>query len=281
METRKKLFRSKKSGTYEKHHIIPKCLNGTNDSSNLILLTPREHYIAHLLLTQMYTGKIKSKLCCAFMRMCITSKNHHRIVSNKQYELAKKLLSDSYKKENNPFYGHIGSNRGRKLSEATKEKIRLANTGRPSKMKGKKLSGPSWNLGISISENHKIKIRRKLSRKIIEYDLIGNKLNEYYGVPEAAKYTGFNITTIYMCCNKKKYYQTNNRTFRYEGDIFDYLPYIRPGKTVIQKDINGIIINKYNKITEAAAAINVTISAISNCCKGRLKSVGGFIWEYK
>jgi hypothetical protein len=27
---------------YEKHHIIPKCMNGSNDEDNLVLLTAKE-----------------------------------------------------------------------------------------------------------------------------------------------------------------------------------------------------------------------------------------------
>lgn len=42
--------RNKKEGIFELHHIIPKCLDGTDDEYNLVLLTPREHYIAHFLL---------------------------------------------------------------------------------------------------------------------------------------------------------------------------------------------------------------------------------------
>ena len=32
---------------YEQHHIIPKCLGGTDNTDNLVLLTAREHFIAH------------------------------------------------------------------------------------------------------------------------------------------------------------------------------------------------------------------------------------------
>jgi len=38
----------------ERHHIIPKCLNGTDDVDNIITLTPEEHYVAHQLLVKMY-----------------------------------------------------------------------------------------------------------------------------------------------------------------------------------------------------------------------------------
>ena len=34
----------------ERHHVIPKCLGGTNDKNNLIDLYAKEHYIAHKLL---------------------------------------------------------------------------------------------------------------------------------------------------------------------------------------------------------------------------------------
>lgn len=35
---------------YEEHHILPRSLGGNNKKSNLVLLTPREHYLCHYLL---------------------------------------------------------------------------------------------------------------------------------------------------------------------------------------------------------------------------------------
>ena len=35
---------------HERHHIVPKCMGGTNDEDNLIDLFAREHYEAHRLL---------------------------------------------------------------------------------------------------------------------------------------------------------------------------------------------------------------------------------------
>ena len=42
----------------EAHHIFPKCLGGTDDTNNLVNLTYREHYIAHLLLAKIYGGPL-------------------------------------------------------------------------------------------------------------------------------------------------------------------------------------------------------------------------------
>jgi hypothetical protein len=54
---------------YEKHHIIPKSLGGSDESDNLVVLTSREHYIAHWLLTKMVSGEHKKKMCLAFFCM--------------------------------------------------------------------------------------------------------------------------------------------------------------------------------------------------------------------
>ena len=38
----------------EVHHIIPKCMGGSDEEENLIPLTPREHFLAHLFLNRAY-----------------------------------------------------------------------------------------------------------------------------------------------------------------------------------------------------------------------------------
>lgn len=45
-------------GEVEKHHIIPKCMGGTDATENLVVLTIREHIIAHALLGKIYGGKL-------------------------------------------------------------------------------------------------------------------------------------------------------------------------------------------------------------------------------
>lgn len=67
---------------YENHHITPRCLGGTDLLENLILLTPEEHFLAHLLLSKIYPDKIG--LICATIRMAGKGngyRNHH----NKTY----------------------------------------------------------------------------------------------------------------------------------------------------------------------------------------------------
>jgi hypothetical protein len=44
------------NGYFETHHIIPRCLGGSDDPSNLTRLSPEEHYVAHQLLVKLNPG---------------------------------------------------------------------------------------------------------------------------------------------------------------------------------------------------------------------------------
>jgi hypothetical protein len=90
----KDLDRSKGFGQYyEDHHIIPKSLGGSDENSNMVLLTAREHFICHWLLYKMYTGADKNKMAHAWFRMCAKSDNQKRTCTSLQYEFAKKAHS--------------------------------------------------------------------------------------------------------------------------------------------------------------------------------------------
>ena len=88
--------RSKKISYYEKHHIIPRCdpFNGDNSKDNTVLLTAKEHYICHLLLTKMCVGVAKYKMVCALNNMSRKSDGQQRYLTSIQYEKIKRLLSE-------------------------------------------------------------------------------------------------------------------------------------------------------------------------------------------
>lgn len=56
IKKRQKEIINKKDCYCERHHIIPKSIGGTDDNTNLVNLTAREHFIAHLLLAKIYGG---------------------------------------------------------------------------------------------------------------------------------------------------------------------------------------------------------------------------------
>jgi hypothetical protein len=82
-------------GYSEKHHIIPRCIGGSDDSDNLVRLTAREHYICHLLLTKMYSD---NKLKYAFVSMVNLNNDRQQRtykISSRLFEYSKKLNSIS------------------------------------------------------------------------------------------------------------------------------------------------------------------------------------------
>lgn len=46
-------------GYSERHHVIPKCVGGTDEKANIVRLTAQEHYVAHLLLMKMMPDEPK------------------------------------------------------------------------------------------------------------------------------------------------------------------------------------------------------------------------------
>ena len=49
----------KKNDGLNKHHIIPRCIGGKDESDNYVLLTYREHIIAHMLLARIHKDNIE------------------------------------------------------------------------------------------------------------------------------------------------------------------------------------------------------------------------------
>lgn len=89
----------------ERHHIVPKCMGGTDDKSNLIDLYAREHYEAHRLLAQEYPQNYK--LTYAWWRMSSPKKSPNNrgayIPTAEEYEEVKiaygKVQSATYNRK--------------------------------------------------------------------------------------------------------------------------------------------------------------------------------------
>lgn len=130
----------------ESHHIIPRCLGGSNKKDNLVNLTPKEHYIAHLLLTKMVEFKNRSKMLFAFKCMSMNKTGHR--VNSKLFEHlrieATKLVGMNNK-------GKVAWNKG-----LTKEH----NPNLASTRLGIKTGLPGSNFGIELKKETKLKISK-------------------------------------------------------------------------------------------------------------------------
>ena len=150
--------RKKREGIYyENHHIIPRCLDGSNERSNLILLTAREHYVCHKLLFEIYPHN--SKLFFAWNMMSnILIKSKRHIISSKEYERIRKLN------------GEISAIvfKGKFVSEETKQKISAYKLAHPTKLtEEQKEKISERNKGKIISIEHKEKISKFMKGRMI------------------------------------------------------------------------------------------------------------------
>ena len=96
---------------YENHHITPKSMGGSNSNNNLVLLTAREHFICHYLLTKFTTGNAKNKMIYAFNIMAISGNNQQRYINSRLFESNKNDISKNHHMKQDTS-GYIGIKNG-------------------------------------------------------------------------------------------------------------------------------------------------------------------------
>lgn len=118
------------TGYFEKHHIIPRCMGGTDDKNNLVNLTPEEHYVSHQLLVKIYPNE--NKLIFAVVIMSGKNPNNklfgwHRrklataqsiaktgVSRGPQTQVHRDAIGTANSGENNGMYGKTPWNKGKK-----------------------------------------------------------------------------------------------------------------------------------------------------------------------
>lgn len=165
----------------EKHHIIPRSLDGSNSITNLVNLTFKEHFICHLLLTKMVSGKNRMKMCYALKFMSASS--------NKQQQRYK-LNSNSYKIVKNRFV------EARKNSIHTEEaRSKISNSMKGNSNKLGKYNSVSTNLKIREAVKGRTKIYREGVQKFVTKQELQNYLTEGWiiGVISTSCYTDLQL----------------------------------------------------------------------------------------
>lgn len=225
---------------HERHHIIPKCMDGGNNKENLIDLFAREHFEAHRLLALENPSNKLLQYAWWNMAHCKGNDEQYRcIVSPEEYEEAKIAFSKANSGVGNPRYG-------KKASPETRRKISKSLSGKfvgdKNPMYGKRHSEEtrikiSQNINITeetrrlwseqrkgrvMSEEQRQKISNKLKGTrtgkdnpnyincipIIQLTKDGKFIAEYESSEEAHKCTGIDSSAIRKVCNKVPKYRT-------------------------------------------------------------------------
>jgi hypothetical protein len=166
-------------GYKEVHHIIPRCMDGSDETSNLTDLTAREHYLAHRLLCKVHPTH--TKLASALFLMMNVNKSY--AVSSRIFEDLRVLHGQRMRelhtgtkqtpehKAKRKLFGQgvpqplIPSFTGRVHTQDTKDKISLAKKGCPAYFKGPHTAeaiekNRQAHLGKPLSEAHKLKLSK-------------------------------------------------------------------------------------------------------------------------
>ena len=102
----------------EQHHIIPRSEGGLDEPDNLVNLTAREHYIAHLLLARIYKDRKMSEAIVMMRTKRIRGrvfKYNSRLFQLEKIRLAKQRSED--------MKGRTPWNKGMRLSEEQKRNM--------------------------------------------------------------------------------------------------------------------------------------------------------------
>jgi hypothetical protein len=231
-------------GYYEVHHIIPKCMGGTDEDTNLIELFAKEHFIAHKLLAQENPENEKIVYAYTMMAFAKNEKQERYELTPEEYEEAKvifaKTKSENMMGENNPWYGKC-------FSEEAKRKIRES-----------KIGDRNPNYGRHLTEEQKAAIRKyhigKSRPEEVKIKISQSKIGSRHSEESKKK-----ISEAHADVSGK-----NNPKAR----------------KVDQYDKNGNYIRTWDYINQAATELNINKSNISRCCNKKCNSAGGFIWRY-
>lgn len=171
----KGLNRFKGDGNYyEEHHIKPRSLGGSDSEENKVLLTAREHFLAHYLLCKFTEGEDKKKMIWAFHRLCYSDSSRHIRkennfkISSKYYEYLRKEFIKIFKREDWKKF----------CSERSKDRVWI-NNGNISKMvKDFELDNflkEGWVKGRLYFKGKKVKLKKQNGLKQVKTIKNNNK----------------------------------------------------------------------------------------------------------
>lgn len=187
-------------GYVEKHHIFPKCLGGSDNIENIVILTPEEHFLAHQLLVKMYP---KNRDLIYAAQLMTTHHTENRI--------------------NNKLFGWIRKQCAAVMSIKVKEWHK--NNPHPKGMLGKKHN-------INNIDNITTGIKKYAEEKrisIYAYNLDGSFYKRYSSLIECAKDLKTNASNVkYTAEGKFAYCKGKQLKYEYSERIPPYVKPIHP-----------------------------------------------------
>lgn len=117
--------------------------------------------------------------------------------------------------------------------------------------------------------------------------LVKDKKQKYYSVHRLVAQAFIPNTNNYPVVNHKNEIKVDNRvenlewcTVKYNNNYGTRYKTSNKKTPIVQLSKDGVIIKKWDKIINASITLGINQGSIVRCCKGKLKSTGGYIWRY-
>jgi hypothetical protein len=259
----------------EHHHIVPRSLGGTDKSNNIVSLSPEDHLFAHLLLAKIYGGPMWG----AFQFMC-EDKKYRGKISRAWYRSARKRVSgdnnvmrrtDAPKKVGAALSRHWANGTGPASPIARARRALAHNSPEYLEQHSKRVTGRSNPMfgRIKSSNPNAVKVRCIETGKIFNSakeaaEWCGVEVNRAcsYGI-RAGGYHWERVGKISPLAKKAPH----------RDAAAGYAKRRRPVRCIETGQI-------FNMAESAGKWAGVKNSAIHNAASGRVKTSGGYRWEY-
>lgn len=183
-------------------------------------------------------------------------------------------------------------NRGWKMSDEAKEKLRIINTGRTlsdeakEKIRLSKLGEKNPSYGKSPSKETRQKISKSMkgkgTKRVKQIDPeSGEVVKIWNSQTEACEFYNGNPGLISDAIKRNSL--TKGYYWKFEDDNTPLIKKKNPlNKEVEQIDKNTLeVIKVWDSLSEVERQLNIPVTNISSVCKGKRKTAGGFIWRMK
>ena len=114
----------------ETHHIQPRSLGGTDDLTNIVNLTAREHFVCHWLLVKMTTGQDHHKMLNALRMMRAVKPGQQRYSTKITARVYEKIKQEYAELQSKQFTGKGNGMYGKRHTQEAKDKISQKNLGK-------------------------------------------------------------------------------------------------------------------------------------------------------
>jgi hypothetical protein len=295
-------------GYKEKHHILPKCLGGSNDKENLVELTAREHFLCHRLLCEIYPQNIKLYQALWLMSTNKNKKEGKRYkVSSRVYERIKIVASEIYKNRIQTLeekQKRIQSQKSQWLNKRKEQGLIIneiyinnfielypnINLTENSKHCINYCYNNNFNIkniiclcnnGIKRFQNYTKGYKKYCCQKCANlYNKeISLQTKENNGLWDNSKERLRKKEIQNLSASEVEFLRRNRIRIKHQGK-----PKLGHSKAlpIIQSDLNGNFIQEWPSIRQAGLEIKGTSGeTIRKCLKGLQKTAYGFYWKYQ